>query len=90
MMCVLCSWPCRESASSSRAALDASTSGALDAAASDSTAAGASSALSSTNKRDRGFWALLRRKEVWAICAAQYTQSWGMYGLLNWLPTFFK
>lgn len=35
-------------------------------------------------------WALLRRREVWAICAAQYTQSWGMYGLLNWLPTFFS
>ncbi len=38
----------------------------------------------------RGFWALMRRREVWAICAAQYCQSWGMYGLLNWLPTFFK
>ncbi|GLC40516.1 hypothetical protein PLESTB_000705400 [Pleodorina starrii] len=35
-------------------------------------------------------WALLRRREVWAICAAQYAQSWGMYGLLNWLPTFFS
>ncbi|KAG2491886.1 hypothetical protein HYH03_009838 [Edaphochlamys debaryana] len=35
-------------------------------------------------------WALLKRKEVWAICAAQYAQSWGMYGLLNWLPTFFS
>lgn len=34
-------------------------------------------------------WALLQRREVWAICAAQYGQSWGMYGLLNWLPTFF-
>lgn len=34
-------------------------------------------------------WALLKRREVWAICAAQYGQSWGMYGLLNWLPTFF-
>ncbi|GFH19887.1 MFS domain-containing protein, partial [Haematococcus lacustris] len=38
----------------------------------------------------RGFWALMRRREVWAICVAQYCQSWGMYGLLNWLPTFFK
>ncbi|GLI68313.1 hypothetical protein VaNZ11_012674 [Volvox africanus] len=35
-------------------------------------------------------WALLRRREVWAICVAQYAQSWGMYGLLNWLPTFFS
>ncbi|GIL53865.1 hypothetical protein Vafri_9379 [Volvox africanus] len=35
-------------------------------------------------------WALLRRREVWAICATQYAQSWGMYGLLNWLPTFFS
>lgn len=35
-------------------------------------------------------WALLKRREVLAICVAQYTQSWGMYGLLNWLPTFFS
>jgi ACS family sodium-dependent inorganic phosphate cotransporter len=35
-------------------------------------------------------WALLKRREVLAICAAQYGQSWGMYGLLNWLPTFFS
>lgn len=33
--------------------------------------------------------ALLRRREVWAICACQYCQSYGMYGLLTWLPTFF-
>lgn len=33
--------------------------------------------------------ALLRRREVLAICIAQYCQSWGMYGLLTWLPTFF-
>lgn len=39
---------------------------------------------------DAGFWALTKRKEVWAICAAQYCQSWGMYALLNWLPTFFQ
>jgi ACS family sodium-dependent inorganic phosphate cotransporter len=36
------------------------------------------------------FWALMQRREVWAICIAQYTQSWGFYGLLNWLPTFFS
>jgi len=39
---------------------------------------------------DKGFWALMKRREVWAICVAQYTGSWGMYGLLNWLPTFFS
>ena len=39
---------------------------------------------------DRAFWGLAKRKEVWAICAAQYCQSWGMYALLNWLPTFFS
>eukprot|EP00191_Tetraselmis_sp_GSL018_P011763 CAMPEP_0177597806 /NCGR_PEP_ID=MMETSP0419_2-20121207/11931_1 /TAXON_ID=582737 /ORGANISM="Tetraselmis sp., Strain GSL018" /LENGTH=527 /DNA_ID=CAMNT_0019090047 /DNA_START=239 /DNA_END=1822 /DNA_ORIENTATION=+ len=33
---------------------------------------------------------LLRKREVVAICIAQYTQSWGLYGLINWLPTFFK
>lgn len=37
-----------------------------------------------------GFWALMRRREVWAICVAQYAGSWGMYGLLSWLPTFFS
>lgn len=26
--------------------------------------------------------------QVWAILAAQFTQSVGMYGLLNWLPTY--
>lgn len=35
------------------------------------------------------FWALTKRREVWAICVAQYCQSWGMYTLLNWLPSFF-
>ena len=30
------------------------------------------------------------RRQVWAICLCQYCQSWGMYGLLNWLPTFFR
>lgn len=34
--------------------------------------------------------ALLKRREVQAICVAQYCQSWGMYGLLTWLPTFFS
>lgn len=24
---------------------------------------------------------------MWAILAAQYTQSWGLYGILGWLPT---
>ena len=37
-----------------------------------------------------GFGALLRTREVWAICAAQYAGSWGFYGLLSWLPSFFK
>jgi len=33
---------------------------------------------------------LCRRREVIAICVAQYTQSWGLYGLISWLPTFFS
>jgi len=37
----------------------------------------------------RALLPLFRRKEVLAICVAQYTGSWGLYGLLNWLPTFF-
>lgn len=37
-----------------------------------------------------GFRALLKRREVWAICVCQFTQSYAMYGLLNWLPTFFS
>ena len=32
---------------------------------------------------------LLRSPSVWAIIAAQYGQSWGMIGLLSWLPTYF-
>ena len=32
---------------------------------------------------------ILRRREVLAICAAQYCGSYGLYGLLSWLPTFF-
>lgn len=27
-------------------------------------------------------------RQVWAIIAGQYTQSWGLYGLSNWLPTY--
>lgn len=38
---------------------------------------------------DAGFIALVQRKEVWAIGVAQYCQSWGLYVLLNWLPTFY-
>lgn len=33
---------------------------------------------------------LLRQREVLAICVCQYCQSYGMYGLLTWLPTFFS
>jgi hypothetical protein len=33
---------------------------------------------------------LLAQREVWAICLCQYCQSYGMYGLLTWLPTFFS
>ena len=32
---------------------------------------------------------ILRRREVLAICVAQYCGSYGLYGLLSWLPTFF-
>lgn len=45
---------------------------------------------SSSSSSNTGFWALMRRREVWAICACQYAQSYGMYGLLTWLPTFFS
>jgi len=33
---------------------------------------------------------LLRSSPVWAIIAAQYGQSWGMIGLLSWLPTYYS
>jgi ACS family sodium-dependent inorganic phosphate cotransporter len=36
-----------------------------------------------------GLWPLLRRKEVWAIVVAQYCASYGFFGLLAWLPSFF-
>jgi ACS family sodium-dependent inorganic phosphate cotransporter len=50
----------------------------------------ASSSSSSSSDSITGFRALLRRREVWAICVCQYSQSYGMYGLLTWLPTFFS
>ena len=34
--------------------------------------------------------ALVSKREVRAICVAQFAQSWGMYGLLSWLPTYFN
>jgi ACS family sodium-dependent inorganic phosphate cotransporter len=33
--------------------------------------------------------ALVKTREVQAICIAQFAQSWGGYGLLSWLPTYF-
>lgn len=50
----------------------------------------ADAALAGSHMPGRGFGELMKRREVWAICAAQYCQSWGMYGLINWLPTFFR
>ena len=47
---------------------------------------------SSETKKASAFaiWSeLVSRREVRAICVAQFTQSWGMYGLLSWLPTYF-
>lgn len=55
----------------------------------------AAAALSASGQEaGRGEWlgplrALARRKEVWAICIAQYCGSWGLYGLISWLPTYF-
>lgn len=34
--------------------------------------------------------ACLKQKSVWAIIIAQYTQSWGLLGLLSWLPSYFS
>ncbi|CAJ1346710.1 unnamed protein product [Effrenium voratum] len=33
---------------------------------------------------------LVTTREVLAICVAQYTNGFGLYGLLSWLPTFFS
>lgn len=35
-------------------------------------------------------WQLLQQPPVWAIIAAQYGQSFGMIGLLSWLPTYYS
>lgn len=69
---------------------DGAEAGLTSAAGVEPSAASSGSAIAEKEWSRRGFWGLMRRKEVWAICAAQYTGSWGMYGLLNWLPTFFK
>lgn len=53
-------------------------------------AAAESAVLGEAFGLDRAFWGLTRRKEVWAICVTQYCQSWGMYALFNWLPSFFN
>lgn len=33
---------------------------------------------------------LFKTREVIAICITQFCGSWGLYGLLSWLPTFFS
>ena len=33
---------------------------------------------------------LLKSSPVWAIIGAQYGSSWGMIGLLSWLPTYYS
>lgn len=33
---------------------------------------------------------LVKTPQVLAICAAQYTNGFGLYGLLSWLPSFFS
>jgi ACS family sodium-dependent inorganic phosphate cotransporter len=33
---------------------------------------------------------LVKRREVQAIIVAQYTQSWGLYGIMNWLPSYIE
>lgn len=50
--------------------------------------ASASSTTASTYKAS--VLELLKQKPVWAIIAAQYGQSWGLYGLLSWLPTYYS
>jgi len=47
-----------------------------------------SSATASTYKAS--VLELLKQKPVWAIIAAQYGQSWGLYGLLSWLPSYYS
>lgn len=52
-------------------------------------AAVAGAAAAAEKDPNVGFWPLMRRKEVWAIAVAQYASSFGLYGLLAWLPSFF-
>jgi ACS family sodium-dependent inorganic phosphate cotransporter len=60
------------------------------AAGSSSGAAATGSSGSGAVSTTTGFGALLRRREVWAICVCQYAQSYGLYSMLAWLPTFFS
>ena len=66
--------------------------GALAPEANSSTVAAATDAsTNATGSSGRtGFLALMRRREVWAICGCQYAQAYGMFGLLTWLPSFFS
>lgn len=53
-------------------------------------ATGSTTATGSSSSSTTGFKALLRRREVWAICVCQYTQSYGLYSMLAWLPAWFN
>jgi ACS family sodium-dependent inorganic phosphate cotransporter len=74
-------------------------SGSID--SSGSSGSGSSSSVSSSGSsghRDSkyaddmqvGVMRLLQLRPVQAIVIAQYCQSWGMYGLLSWLPTYYS
>lgn len=54
------------------------------------TAVESSRNVSSTSTYKASVWELLRQPPVWAIIAAQYGQSWGMIGLLSWLPSYYS
>lgn len=42
-------------------------------------------------KESTSSWlSFIRYPSVWAIIIAQYCQSWGMIGLLSWLPTYYS
>lgn len=55
-----------------------------------STTTSADAVNSSTIQEKTSVQELLRQPSVWAIIIAQYGQSWGMIGLLSWLPTYFN
>lgn len=51
---------------------------------------GAHNSASSAVKRQIPWRRILGRREIWAIIVAHFSNNWGLYVLLAWLPSYFS